>query len=474
MLLPALVILFSGAAPRGPSDVDRALYIPRLDRVPTFTEFLNAGGARSVLLRSENWRDALHPLLRFDITRPESVNAAGVDETASMSWSQRGALEISCVTIKNPERFHAACADALKPLGAPFKKAEGKATVYAAKDTLDRVLAGYVVVGKESCAVRMQGQSVESTLNEVKEWLKQPATGPMWKLIDAKSPAAAYWLMPQGVLALGAEGPTLNTTARGPSLPLAGLKSSGMSPYQAFPAQGMLTLKVLHEPQRTHALVEKIGQHLNKLCPACDNAPFKTAMEKMKGTFTGAAMVMLSHVKVTGSLQTDPGRFFSVRFAAFAETQSPVEAKVAVMDLKALGGARPLDNGDGVSLLLKEGEVRIGVRGRHLFIANDPKVLETAYEALPTQAAMQKHGAEIQFDPQKVAKGLAQVPLMDALTSTELAGVLAAGIEMGPLLLATEQLNGWADAQKASFHWKLAPPKKPTQTETPGSKPNAN
>jgi hypothetical protein len=167
---------------------------------------------------------------------------------------------------------------------------------------------------------------------------------------------------------------------------------------------------------------------------------------------------------VTGSLRTDAGRFFAVRTAVFAETHAPEEALKAIMLLGTLKGSKPLEAGDGISVLLKEGEVRMGVRGSHVFFSNDPGVLEATYKALPTTGGPMTHGAELNVDPKLLAQGLSQVPLMDAIQSTELAGVLAAGAELGPLLLATERISGWADPQKAQVSWKLKPPPPPRAT----------
>ena len=71
MLALILCSLIQAPGPRGPADFDQVIYVPRLDRTTQFSDFLRVGGERSVLLRSENWRESVHPLLRFDITRPE-------------------------------------------------------------------------------------------------------------------------------------------------------------------------------------------------------------------------------------------------------------------------------------------------------------------------------------------------------------------------------------------------------------------
>src|ERR1041384_8413676 len=132
MLALILCSLIQASGPRGPADFDQVIYLPRLDKAPAFAEFLRVGGERSVLLRSENWRESVHPLLRFDITRPETAAGFGIDETQPLTLIYRADLEVSCVTLKSAEKFHAACAERLTTLGAPFKKAEAGITTYGA------------------------------------------------------------------------------------------------------------------------------------------------------------------------------------------------------------------------------------------------------------------------------------------------------------------------------------------------------
>ena len=57
MLALLICSLIQAPGPRGPADFDQAIYLPRLDRATLFTDFLRVGGERSVLLRSENWRE---------------------------------------------------------------------------------------------------------------------------------------------------------------------------------------------------------------------------------------------------------------------------------------------------------------------------------------------------------------------------------------------------------------------------------
>lgn len=467
MLALILVTLIQAPGPRGPADFDQVIYIPRLDKATQFADFLRVGGERSVLLRSENWRESVHPLLRFDITRPDTAAAVGIDETAPLTLVFRQDLEVSCVSLKNADRFAAACADRLRGLGVPYKKTEGGVTTVGARDALDRVLAGYVIKGNESCTARMQGKSVEKPLEELAKWLGKAPVGPAWKLLTGM-PGVGFLLTQRSVVAMTADGLTASATAKG-DLPFSGLAGAGSSPYAAMSTPALLIARIRADPAAGAPVLDEIGLRLAAICPACDAAPFKLSARMLGSTLTGSAVMVVARVKVITSLRTDPGRFFAVRTAVFAETHSPAEALKAVLQLGTVKGARLLDDGSGVSVLLKEGEVRCGVRGTHVFASNDPAVLETAYKALPLAPAAQAHGLEVTVDPKLLAEGLAQVPLMDAVQSTELAGALAAGAELGPLLLATERISGWADAPRAVVSWKLRQPApKPVAAEDAG------
>ena len=95
-----------------------------------------------------------------------------------------------------------------------------------------------------------------------------------------------------------------------------------------------------------------------------------------------------------------------------------------------------------------------------LVVSNDPEVRARALTALKTAAGKQVHGVEFEVDPKLVAKGLQQVPLLEAVQTPELAGLVAAGTELGPLLLASERVSGYLDSASGAVHtsrlvWQL-------------------
>jgi hypothetical protein len=64
----------------------------------------------------------------------------------------------------------------------------------------------------------------------------------------------------------------------------------------------------------------------------------------------------------------------------------------------------------------------------------------------------------------QVARALAQVPLLEAVQTAELAGLVAASAELGPLLLASDSVAGWLEstgpgAHRGQLTWALSPAK---------------
>ena len=90
----------------------------------------------------------------------------------------------------------------------------------------------------------------------------------------------------------------------------------------------------------------------------------------------------------------------------------------------------------------------------------DPDVRARAITALASASGKQTHGIEFVVDPKLVAKGLQQVPLLEAVQAPELAGLVAAGTELGPLLLASDRVSGYLDSAAGGVHtgrlvWQL-------------------
>jgi len=99
--------------------------------------------------------------------------------------------------LSDPKKYEAACTERLKQFGGLIRKDLDGVSVVGSKDPIDRVLAGYVIRGKESCAIRRSGLSVEKPLLELGKLLgKAPGTA-AWK-IALGLPGQAMWSLRRG------------------------------------------------------------------------------------------------------------------------------------------------------------------------------------------------------------------------------------------------------------------------------------
>ena len=166
---------------------------------------------------------------------------------------------------------------------------------------------------------------------------------------------------------------------------------------------------------------------------------------------TGNAALLVGHVKVTTGLRSSAARFFAVRFALVAETSDPAAAKAVLEGLEAK------------ALTQREGTLDVAVVGSTVILSNDEPVKQKALAALGSAAGKQAHGVELAGTPARIASALNQVPLLEAVQAPELAGLVAAGTELGPLLLASEPFTGWLDSAggvaRGQLVWKLDPSK---------------
>jgi hypothetical protein len=432
------------AGPRAPADAELAYFIPRLEAAGELVPFLDAAGEHSVLLRRESWRSEVHPLLRVDVTRKDSLVEAGLDPSGSGTLSYRGSLTFSCVAVADSRKFEAACAERLKTLGTVWRKEVDGASVVGTKDPLGRVLAGYVLKGKESCAIAGQGSTVEKPLLELGKLLGKAPSSAMWKTAAAL-PGQAFVVAPEAAVGLKGAGLTLTEEFKSGRLPIAKLTGGGSSPYAGAPYDAMVWVRLRLEPSQLSPVLGQLVAMLARTCPACDRAALTDTATALAPTLSGNALLFVEQVKIGGSLRSYAGRLFAHKGAVLAEAADPKAARLALENLARIKGAKVSDEGYG--LQLHEGELRIGVRGNHLYLSDDPAALDSVFKALPASAGKQAHGAEYGADPERIAKGLAQVPVVDVLAVPELAALLAISAEGGPLLLASEKLTGYADSE---------------------------
>ncbi|MFZ5441910.1 MAG: hypothetical protein ACOZQL_18035 [Myxococcota bacterium] len=448
-MLSSLVLISLLSAPRAPADAEVVAWVPRLDAAAELLPFFTAAGTRSVLLRPETWRADAHALIDVDVTDAAALARVGIDGTASLTRSRVGEAVVSCVRVTDVDAYRRACDAKLARLGEVFEKLEQGVSLYGTRDPLGRVQAAYALSGKESCAIAGHGLSVEKLLPSLAKTVTKPAVGPGFRLA-AKLPGVVQLVAPSGssvgAVGLTAKGLALTIDTKLKGAPLAQLQGAGASPFGAFSAPGMAVLRGRFARSQVPALIDEVVRLLpgaGALRPvAAEVAPF----------VTGNVAVLISHAKVTTGLRSKEARAFALRSALLVEVSdtAAVDAALAKLEPRLLA--------------FREGTLSVTREGTTLVVSNDAEVRARAVGALARSAGKQTHAVEFEVDPKLVAKGLQQVPLLEAVQAPELAGLVAAGTELGPLLLASERVSGWVDSATGAQHvgrltWQLDPGK---------------
>lgn len=435
------LIVMSAVSPRALPDSELTLFVPRLDKTTETLPFFTAAGTRVSLLRPESWRELSHPILRFDPTSIESMKAGGVDPTGSLTVSQKDKLEISCVTLADVKAFETACDARLKSLGKVSRTVEPSGVaVVTTKDELNRTLRAYAIKGKISCAATNHGQDLDAqslgALSKLTAAAKTP-TEPGYR-VATDLPGVASIIRPRGsqvgAVSVSAKGltSTLDAAVGGPASAL--VFKPGVSPFalSGVPSSRLLALRFQLEK-------DKLAQSIDQFTRRAPGGRFvQEPLQALAPLMTGHFLVVVDRVEVTASLSTEEARFRALKMAVLVETTNGEAAKTALDAVLEKG-------------TMRKNTLRLGTRGTLAYLYNDDAALKLAL-AMVTGAAPAKlqHALEFQLDPALVAKGLSQVPLIDAIQNNAMAGLLAASSELGPLLLVSDSMTGWVDSSGAS------------------------
>lgn len=443
-MLLSLVAATLLSAPRAPAGATLITHVPSLAGAAALAPFLQAAGTRSVLLRPDTLQNDLHPLLPVDLTRPESWARLGLDAKGSLTRSELRGATVTCTTLADVKAFAAACDEQLARRGTRFTTTVGGVLVVATKDPLDRVQAGYAVQGAVACAISGHGRSVEKEFPALVKALSVPPTGPGLGLA-ARLPGAVTVVQPDGAtpgaVTLSATPLALTLDARTRGAALASLAGPGPSPYGGLAPPAVLVARARMAKAQLPALLAQVARAL----PAA--AALEPAARALAPHLTGNVALVLSHVKVGGGgLRTREARLFALKLALLAETDAPDAARAALASVEP------------PRLAFREGTLELGLAGKTVYLATDPEVRGRAVAAVAP--GVQAHGLEWVVEPKAAARALAQVPLLEAVQAPELAGLLAASAELGPLLLASEKVTGWLDSagggqHQAQLTWRL-------------------
>lgn len=433
------------AAPKAPAQAEYFSYAPKVDGVTQLVPFFSAAGTRSLLLRPDTWAADAHALINVNLLDADALARSGIDGSAGLTRTQLGDAVVSCVTVKDVEAYRAACDAKVKRMGEVFQRVENGITINGSMDPLGRVLVAWAMKGRESCAINGHGRSIDAQLPALAKLLTQPTKGP-GVTMAAKQPGALQLVVPSGrthgVVSLTGNGLTLTADARLKGAQLANFAGGGESPLARFAPAGMAVVRARLAKDGLDALVQQVVRGFPQ------GATLAPLAQRVTPYLTGNVAAFASHARVTTGLRTKEARFFALKMALVAEVSdvAAVEAVLATLDPK--------------SLVSREGTLSVGLHGNFLVVANDADVRAKSIAAIASAAGKQAHGAEFVIDPRLVARGLQQVPLLEAVQSAELAGLVAAGSELGPLLLASTRIGGWVDSSTGAMHlgrltWEL-------------------
>lgn len=433
----AFVAMTLMGAPKAPADAQVVGYAPVIEKLSSLVPFFQKAGSRSVLVRPENWKSDAHVLLEVDFTSVDALKNAGVDATGPLTRAQVGDATMSCVRILNVDAYRKGCDARLARLGDVFEKVEGGVSVYGTRDPIGRVMAAYTVMGKDSCALNGHGRSVEALFPMLAKATAKPATGPGWSMVG-KAPGALQLVLPSGnptgVVGINAREFDLTLDARTKNAPFAQFAGGGPSPLGVFKASGMAVFRGRVAKAQLPSLVDQVVRAMP------NGAGLLPVARTLAPYLTGNTALLLSHVRVSQGLRTREARFFALKGVMLAEVSDPAAVQPLISAL------------DQALLRFPQGALSVTLEGNILVVANDQDVRARAVNALSSASGKQLHGVEFDIDPRAVAKGLQQVPLLEAVQSPELAGFVAASSELGPLLLASSSVNGWLDSAPDSNH----------------------
>lgn len=443
------LVLTAAPSPKGLADAETVVWAPKLADVEQLLPFFTRAGQGSLLVAPSGWRESAHPLLPFDVTRPESMIANGLSVNDGLALSVRGTANVSCHSLSDVKRFEAACQARLERLGTFSRTERAGVVTLATRDGLNRVQAAALIKGKEACVVAVPGQSVESLLPDVLKLFAKPLSGPAVKAAsEQRGPVSFLFLdRPRAgftTLTLSAKADTLTFDGRGKALPFSTLTGAGTSPFATLRGPGVLTLRLRLLPAQLGSILQQVFSSIP------GGRTLGPVAQSLAPLLTGNVALVVSRVKVTSGLRTQAARFFALKFAVLAETNSKDEARALVEAI------------DPKSLAFAEGTLTAGVDGATVWLSNDAETKTQTLAALATSTGTQAHGAELELDPKALAKALSSVPLLEVVQSPELSGVLVAATEVGPLLLMSKRVSGWVDSQGPGLHrgqltWSLEP-----------------
>lgn len=460
------MMLAAAPTPRVAPTANSYVFVPRLDKLDGISAFTSVAGKKSPLFRSVVWSDEVLPVFNLDVTSEPSLLAAGIDPAGPLSTSFFPTGKVACVQLKEPKEFAARGQSAMSGAGLKWKGTLPKGVAFDAVTVENGVIAGYVLKGNLGCVVRSPKGKGASLMDEAAKLLDSPKVPATWKNASGL-PGAAFAVSNEAVIAFHATAGALTVELKTARLPIAipALQGGGPSPYGDLPSGGVGTVKARVDPASVGSYARGFASQLASFCPSCDERVIGDVAKAIAPELTGQLFLRVESLNLAGSLRGDLNRYFAVRHAYLAELKNPDAVKAQLQRLESGKGVRKTAN--GIALVTQLGDVEVGVYGKHLCASNDAIAKQAILQQLQTaKGGKLEHGSEFQANPKLIGKALRQLSILDAVSNAELAGLFAAGTEVGPLLSASQSLSGYADSStagtyRAQLQWTLEPARSP-------------
>lgn len=456
----ALVVAASLAAatPRPLPSADSGVYVPNLSKMDGLLGFMQRAGTRSSLMRPSTWFSEFHPLLYVDFTRPESLSAAGISRSGSATVTYRKDGRMTCVELSDPRVYEERIRPRISAFGTLWEGKLSGVPVVAAKAANGRFMAGHARKGNLSCAV-VGPADATALLQSAVAAVGRPTLEGGWSHVR-ETPGAAVLVLSDTVAGLSGKGDVLTVRGRTTQLATPELQQNGSSPYATMQETGVALVRSQVKKNQVPLAVRSLTGALLDLCEKCSREKLRAIEAAIAKELTGHVALNVHDTKVKGRLKTASARYFAAKHVWLAELRDPAGARPALEAVSSLEGAREIEG--GYAIPVEGGEVRVGVHGNHLFLANDPEALAATLKAIPAKPSKLAHGVEFSLDPAKTARALGQISVFDIMGSRELAGLFAVSTEVGPLLTLTRSVEGWADSAGKRAHdfgltWTLKP-----------------
>lgn len=442
-------------APLGDARV--TVQVDRLSDALGVAAFLESAGRRSALLRPQAW--GLTPLLHLDLQERSTFAATGVDFGGGYTRTSRRGTDASCVRAADPRKLEAAARAALADqAGPPVRRIEREGGVILSASDEDGKHSGLVLRGAIACLVETSGGDPARTFDEVFERVG----GGRSRELEALTSLPGVVRMGTRQVRFGVEATRTTLVAEGTARlrELPRVVAKGNTPYAAT-AEGLVHVRAHLEPSgRRRSLAQLLGR-VEALCGGCglDAEALAAALD---ASASGHFLYRLHDLELRPRtrLRNRTARFMALRQVLLIDLARPAAVRA---HLASLGGQwKRAAGGERATLALGEGELAVGLRGRQLYLANDPGALEAALALVGGQAPPLEHGLELTADGPGLRRALNRIPALEAVAAPGLAMAYAVSLEVGAVLGVTDQLSAWVDstapgAQKFRVSWKLKP-----------------